>query len=199
MVSFCPYFTVDFFPIHPLTPWVSFWPWRSSFLTYLQPWEAHQILTTVEFLQESRFPNHKSEGPSWVTWAPCCLLRGPMNQPRWLVVSVTFFLFQPTIFERKEKKKKRPLWTHPFLSQIILFNGFPIRPNPMRWNFCHACHPAQKGFENSQKLVRGENMWRDSTRSFPSMVGGPPLPRCVQIWAELWSHCSRKEKATVLP
>lgn len=97
---------------------------------------------------------------------------------------VTLFLFQPTIFERKEKKK-RPLWTHPFLSQIILFNEFPVRPNPMHWNFCHTCHSAQKGFENSQKLVRGESMWRDSTRSFPSTVGGPPLPRCVQIWAEL--------------
>ena len=86
---------------------------------------------------------------------------------------------------KKGKKKTRPLCTHPFLSQIILFNEFPIRPNLMRWNFCQACHSAQKGFENSQKLVRGENMWRDSMRSFPSMAGGPPLPRCVQIWAEL--------------
>ena len=31
------------------------------------------------------------------------------------------------------------------------------------------------------------------------MAGGPPLPRCLQIRAELRSHCSCKEKATVLP
>lgn len=127
----------------------------------------------------------------------------PPQRPPWTTqdgwLSVSPFSFSSQLSLKEREKKKRPLWTHPFLSQIILFNEFPIRPNPMRWNFCHACHPAQKGFENSQKLVRGENMWRDSTRSFPSMVAGPPLPRCVQIWAELWSHCSRKEKATVLP
>lgn len=182
-------------PLHPLHPQAV--RIRAMYYSNLER-AAHSKPTDFNnhWVIGVRLPNRKSEGLSRVPWAQHCLLREPRNHSRWPVVGVLLYPFQPTIFGRKTS-----LWTHSIFSEIILFsNEFLVRPNPTHWNICRACPVLHKrclkiasGYceERTRERTRwGVSHWR------PEVHQGLSVHRFRLSCA---SHCSCKEKATVLP
>lgn len=98
-------------------------------------------------------------------------------------------------------KEKKSLWTHSILSQRILFsNVFLVRPSPTHWNSCRACPVLHK---RGLRIASGycEERTRGRTRRGvshrrPEVHHGLSVRGFRLSYA---SHCSCKEKATVLP
>lgn len=121
----------------------------------------------------------------------------PTGHPRWLLVYVILFFFQPSVFERK--KKRRSLWTHPFLSQI-----FRSMNSLLGQTQCSEVW-AEHSILHKRGLKRASGEHEESTRERTRRGGSHRrlgvhhcLPVC-RSGLSYASHCSCKEKAAVLP
>lgn len=115
--------------------------------------ESPLKFTTTEFHQEARCPNpslrdlpQRAHEPLKTAACPCP------------------FLF-PANYLWKKEKKESSLWTHSFLSQIILFNNeFLIRPTPTHWTHWNICQASpilhKRGLKTASSYCEGRTCER---------------------------------------